>query len=118
MSYVDGFLVAVPSDQRESYRQHAAFASDIFRECGALRVVECWGDDVPHGKVTDMHMAVKATAEETVCFSWIEWPSKEVHDAGMAKFMADPRVQSMGPMPFDGQRMIFGGFTTILDAKA
>jgi uncharacterized protein YbaA (DUF1428 family) len=118
MSYVDGFLLAVPNGQRESYRHHAAVAAEIFRECGALRLVECWGDEVPHGKVTDMYLAVKATPEETVCFSWIEWPSKEVRDAGMAKFMADPRLQSLGPMPFDGQRMIFGGFETILDVSA
>jgi uncharacterized protein YbaA (DUF1428 family) len=115
MSYVDGFLLAVPSDKRESYREHAAIAAEIFRECGAVRLVECWGDDVPHGKLTDMYMAVKATPEETVCFAWIEWPSKEARDAGMAKFMADPRCQNMAEAPFDGKRMIFGGFETIVD---
>ncbi|MGD9511069.1 MAG: DUF1428 domain-containing protein [Geminicoccaceae bacterium] len=115
MSYVDGFLLAVPSDKRERYREYAAFAAEIFCECGALRLVECWGDDVPRGKVTDMFMAVKATAEETVCFAWVEWPSKEARDAGMAKVMADPRLEKMGEMPFDGQRMIFGGFQTIID---
>lgn len=118
MSYVDGFLLAVPGDKRESYREHAAFAAEIFREYGALRVVECWADDVPHGKLTDMYMAVKATPEEAVCFSWIEWPSKEARNAGMAKFMADPRLEKMSEMPFDGKRMIFGGFETILDVTA
>ena len=117
MSYVDGFLLAVPSANRETFREHAAAAAEIFREHGALRLVECWGDDVPHGKLTDMYMAVKATPEETVCFSWIEWPSKEARDAGMAKVMADPRLHAMSQMPFDGQRMIFGGFEPILDVR-
>ena len=117
MSYVDGFLLAVPSANRETFREHAAAAAEIFREHGALRLVECWGDDVPRGKLTDMYMAVKATPEETVCFSWIEWPSKAARDAGMAKVMADPRLQTMSQMPFDGQRMIFGGFEPILDVR-
>ena len=116
MSYVDGFVVAVPSADREDYRRHAAAAAEIIREHGASRLVECWGDDVPRGKLTDMHMAVKAEPGETVCFSWIEWPSKEARDAGMAKVMADPRLQpDANPMPFDGKRMIYGGFVPILD---
>ena len=77
-------------------------------------MVECWGDDVPDGKVTDFRRAVQAEDGETVVFSWIEWPSKAVRDAGMAKLMADPRMQS-NDMPFDGKRMIYGGFATLFD---
>jgi uncharacterized protein YbaA (DUF1428 family) len=118
MSYVDGFVAAVPTGNREAFAKHAALAADVFREVGALRVVECWGDEVPHGKQTDLYMAVQAQPDETVVFSWIEWPSKEVRDAGMAKMMADPRLQpDVNPMPFDGKRMIFGGFVPLLDRK-
>lgn len=118
MRYVDGFLAAVPTGNREAFLKHAAAAAEAFREFGALRVVECWGDDVPHGKQTDMHMAVAAQGDETVVFSWIEWPSKEVRDAGMAKMMADPRMQpDVNPMPFDGKRLIYGGFVPILDRR-
>ncbi len=116
MSYVDGFVAAVPSDNREAFTRHASLAAEVFHEVGALRVVECWGDEVPHGKQTDMHLAVQAQPGETIVFSWIEWPSKEVRDAGMAKMMADPRLQSdVNPMPFDGKRMIYGGFVPLLD---
>ena len=81
-------------------------------------MVECWGDDVPRGKLTDMYMAVKAEPDETVCFSWIEWPSKAARDEGMAKIMADPRMQpDANPMPFDGKRIIFGGFVPLLDTN-
>ncbi|MFL5334814.1 MAG: DUF1428 domain-containing protein [Geminicoccaceae bacterium] len=117
MGYVDGFLIAVPNANREAYRRHAAAAAEVFREHGALRLVECWGDDVPHGKLTDMRMAVRAEADETVCFSWIEWPSKAARDTGMARVMADPRLRpETNPMPFDGKRMIFGGFVTLVDS--
>ena len=90
----------------------------VCRDHGALRVVECWGDDVPRGKLTDMYLAVKAEPDETVCFSWIEWPSKAARDEGMAKIMADPRMQPGAiPMPFDGKRIIFGGFVPLLDTN-
>jgi len=116
MSYVDGFVVAVPTANREVYRKHAETALAVFKEHGALRCVECWGDDVPDGKVTSFPMAVKRTPEETVVFSWVEWPSREARDAGMAKVMADPRMQpDANPMPFDAQRMIYGGFAPIVD---
>lgn len=89
----------------------------MFKEYGALSVVECWGDDVPQGKVTSFPMAVQLKADETAVFSWITWPSKAVHDAGMAKAMADPRLhEGMNPMPFDGKRMIYGGFQVIVSA--
>jgi uncharacterized protein YbaA (DUF1428 family) len=80
-------------------------------------VVECWGDDVPDGKVTSFPMAVKCEPGETVVFSWIVWPSREVRDAGMAKVLADPRVQpEVNPMPFDGKRVIYGGFEVVVEA--
>ena len=116
-AYVDGFVVAVPADKKEAYRRHALTAAAIFRELGATRVVEAWGDDVPDGKVTDFKGAVKAQPNEVVVFSWVEYPNKAVRDAVMEKFMSDPRVTAMGEMPFDGQRMIFGGFETILDER-
>jgi uncharacterized protein YbaA (DUF1428 family) len=87
----------------------------IFKEFGAKRVVECWGDDVPDGKVTDFKGAVKANDDETVVFSWVEYPSKEIRDAANKRIMEDKRVKAMGDMPFDGKRMIFGGFAPILD---
>ncbi|NRF70322.1 DUF1428 domain-containing protein [Aquincola sp. S2] len=116
MSYIDGFVVAVPTDKREIYKTHAAKAADVFKENGALRVVEAWGDDVPEGKLTSFPMAVKREANETVVFSWIEWPNKAARDQGMEKAMSDPRLSpDKAPMPFDGKRMIYGGFATLLD---
>jgi len=116
MSYVDGFVAAVPTANRESYRAHAEKARVVFKEHGALRCVECWGDDVPDGKVTSFAMAVKRKPEETVVFSWVEWASKEARDAGWAKIMDDPRMKpEANPMPFDGERLIYGGFTPIVD---
>jgi uncharacterized protein YbaA (DUF1428 family) len=117
MSYVDGFVAAVPTANREAFRKHAADAAIVFKECGALSVVECWGDDVPDGKVTSFPMAVKKKEDETVVFSWIVWPSRQARDEGMKKMMADPRMQpEANPMPFDGKRMIFGGFEVIVEA--
>ncbi|BBP74662.1 MULTISPECIES: DUF1428 domain-containing protein [Pseudomonas] len=117
MSYVDGFVAAVPTANRERFRQHAESAAVLFKEFGALSVVECWGDDVPPGKLTSFPLAVKLKEDETVVFSWIVWPSREVRDAGMQKVMNDPRLQpDVNPMPFDGQRMIFGGFRIIVSA--
>lgn len=115
MSYVDGFVAAVPAANKQAYTDFARQALPLFKEFGVTRMVECWGDDVPDGKVTDFRGAVKAQDDEVVVFSWIEWPSREVRDAGMKKMMEDPRMQEMGEMPFDGKRMIFGGFEPILD---
>ena len=117
MTYVDGFVLAVPADKKEVYRKHAAEAAPLFKEFGAIRMVECWGDDVPDGKLTDFRGAVKAQDGEVVVFSWIEYPSKEVREAANQKIMADPRMQPGAdmPMPFDGKRMIFGGFAPIVD---
>lgn len=117
MNYIDGFVAAVPTVNRDAYREHAAAAAQVFKEHGALKVVECWGDDVPDGKVTSFPMAVQRKADETVVFSWIVWPSKSVRDAGMAKVMADPRLQpDVNPMPFDGKRLIYGGFEVLVEA--
>ncbi|MDB5374485.1 MAG: hypothetical protein JWP04_3127 [Belnapia sp.] len=116
MGYVEGFVVAVPAANKDIYRRCAAEAAPMFKEFGATRMVECWGDDVPEGKLTDFRGAVRAEPGEVVVFSWIEYPSKEVRDAANAKMHADPRMKAMGErMPFDGKRMIFGGFSTLLD---
>ncbi|CAN5725244.1 DUF1428 domain-containing protein [soil metagenome] len=117
MNYVDGFVLAVPTANREAYRKQAEWAAAIFKDHGALSVVECWGDDVPEGKLTSFTMAVKRTDDEAVVFSWVTWPSREVRDVGMKKFMEDPRMKAnMAEMPFDGKRMIYGGFQVIVDA--
>jgi uncharacterized protein YbaA (DUF1428 family) len=116
MSYIDGFVIAVPTKNKDAYIESAKKAWELFREYGALQHVECWGDDVPDGKVTDFKRAVQATADETVVFSWIRWPSKEVRDAGQKKMMDDPRMKNMD-MPFDGKRMIWGGFAPVFDVK-
>ena len=113
MSYIDGFVIPVPSAKKEVYRVMAAKAQAVFRKHGATRVVECWGDDVPDGKVTDFKGAVNAEADEKVIFSWIEWPSKEARDKGWEQAMNDPRMKDM-KMPFDGKRMIYGGFAPIV----
>lgn len=116
MTYVDGFLLAVPTANRDAYRELAEKVAPVFKEHGALSMVECWGDDVPDGKLTSFPMAVKKKEDETVVFSWITWPSREVRDEGMKKAMADPRLNPGDtPMPFDGQRMIFGGFEMIVE---
>ncbi|MEB6538279.1 DUF1428 family protein [Serratia plymuthica] len=116
MNYVDGFVVAVPAANKEAYLKLAAAAAPLFKEFGATRIVECWGNDVPEGKLTDFRGAVKAEADEVVVFSWIEYPSKAARDAANEKMMNDPRMKTLGePMPFDGKRMIFGGFEPILD---
>ena len=116
MSYVEGFVVAVPSANKDEYLKHAAGAEPIFREFGVTRMVEAWGDDVPDGTVTDFKGAVQAKPDESVVFSWFEYPSKEARDAANAKMMSDPRMAEMGAsMPFDGKRMIMSGFATIVE---
>lgn len=115
MAYVDGFVVAVPKGNKQAYIEHAKKALPLFKEYGVTRMVEAWGDDVPEGKTTDFRRAVKAEPNEDIVFSWMEWPSKQVRDAGMKKMMEDPRMKAMSDMPFDGKRMIIGGFSPILD---
>ena len=118
--YIDGFVIPVLAENRQAFIDHATNADSLFMEMGALRVVECWGDDVPEGKVTDFRRAVDATASESIVFSWIEWPDKATRDAAFAKMMSedfsDPRMdQAKNLMPFDGKRMIFGGFVPVVD---
>lgn len=115
--YVDGFVIPVRNDQREAYREMARKGWEFFRECGATRQVECWGDDVPAGKTTDFQRSVKAESEESIVFAWIEYPSKEIRDAANEKMHNDPRMKEMSAqaMPFDAKRMIFGGFQPIFD---
>jgi uncharacterized protein YbaA (DUF1428 family) len=117
-TYVDGFLLAVPTANKETYRQMAEDAAVLFKEHGALSLVECWGEDVPEGKVNSFHTAVLREPDETVVFAWITWPSKAVRDDAMKKnMMDDPRMKAWeGNIPFDGKRMIFGGFEMLVDA--
>jgi uncharacterized protein YbaA (DUF1428 family) len=116
MTYVDGFIFAVPRANKEAYRRHAAEAAPIFHEFGVTRHVEAWGSDVPEGKVTDFRKAVQATEDEEVVFSWFEYPDRATRDEVGRKMMSDPRMKEMGAnMPFDGKRMIYGGFAGMLE---
>jgi len=117
MSYIDGFVLAVPTAKKEEYRRHAEAMVPLLKEHGMTGMVECWGEDVPEGKLTSFRMAVKQADDETVVFSWMTWPSKAARDEGWTKIMADPRMK-MDPatMPFDGKRMIHGGFAVLLEA--
>ena len=118
MTYVEGFVLAVPTAKRDAYLKHAEQFQPMFARVGVRRVVECWGDDVPEGKVTDFRKAVQATDDETIVFSWFEYADRAARDAGTAKMMADPEMETMaaGEMPFDGKRMIIAGFESIVDA--
>lgn len=110
MTYVDGFLVAVPTANKDVYREHAEAALPMFKGYGATRMVEGWGDDVPRGEVNDLYGAVEAKDDETVLFSWIEYPDKATRDAAYKQMEADPAMKDMGDMPFDGKRMVWSGF--------
>ena len=117
MAYVDGFVAAVPTANKDAYRRHAEEAAGMFKKHGALSMVECWGDDVPDGEVTSFPMAVQCREDETVCFSWAIWPSRSIRDEAMPKIMEEARRHfEANPMPFDGKRMIYGGFEMIVDA--
>ncbi len=115
MSYVDGFVLAVPKKNLEAYKTLAKTAGAVWKEYGALSYVECIGDDVPYGKLTSFPRAVQATEDEVVVFAWVTYASREKRDEVMAKVMADPRMQPGKDMPFDGKRMIFGGFKPIIE---
>lgn len=121
MTYVDGFVIAVPKADKEAYRKLAEDVWKVYRKHGALRLAECWGDDAPEGKATSFSMAVQRKDDEVWVFSWSEWPSKEARDAGnkaaMEEFSAMPDL-TPDKMPFDGKRMFRGGFAPILDRKA
>jgi uncharacterized protein YbaA (DUF1428 family) len=117
MPCVDGFVCAVPTADKDKYVAYATLAASVFKDHGALQVVECWGDDVPEGKVTSFPIAVQRKDNETVVFSWITWPSKAVRDQAWEKAMQDPRLSpETNPMPFDGNRLIYGGFDMIVEA--
>jgi uncharacterized protein YbaA (DUF1428 family) len=116
MNYVQGFVTPVPTANKEKYLQQASQAATFFKQFGVRRMVEGWGDDVPKGKVTDFHGAVQARDDETVVFSWMEYPDKATYEAANRKMKDDPRMKEMfSNMPFDGKRVIFGGFESIVD---
>lgn len=116
MDYIEGFVAAVPTENKEKYIQHATEAAALFKEHGAKKLIECWGDDVPEGEVTSFPKAVKCKANETVVFSWVVWPSKSARDSGIEKVMKDERMNNqIYPMPFDGSRLIYGGFQMIVN---
>lgn len=115
MAYVDGYVAAVPAANKQDYIKHAREAAELLREWGATRIVENWGDDVPAGQQTDFMRAVQAKPDEIIVFSWVEYPDKATRDAAGQKMMTDPRMQAM-KMPFDGARLIYGGFETLFVA--
>src|ERR1700730_13692507 len=117
MSYIDGFVAAVPLATKQAYLAHVHEAARLFKDHGATRMVENWGDDVPQGKITDFHRSVRKKDDEAVLFSWIEWPSREARDTGMNALMQDERMKTL-KMPFDGQRLIFGGFSPIVETAS
>lgn len=117
MTYIDSFIAAVPTANKDKYRVHAEKAAVCFKKYGALSVVECWGEDVPDGETTSFPMAVKKAEDETVVAGWIVWPDKDTRNAGMAKVMDDPDMSmEANPMPFDGRRLIYGGFDLMFEA--
>ena len=116
MSYIDGFVIPVPTANKDSFVSHARHVDQMFLEYGATRVIECWGDDVQHGKLTDFQRAVQAKTDETVVFSWVEWPDRATRDAAMDKMRNDPRMVPHDN-PFDGKRLIYGGFAPVLELK-
>lgn len=115
MPFIEGFVTAIPAANREAFLDHARKAVGFFREFGADRIVDAWGDDVPKGEITDFQRAVAAKEDEVIGFGWIEYADKATRDAASQKMMSDPRMDEMGEMPFDGQRMIFAGFEPVVD---
>lgn len=117
MPYIDGYLTPVPAANRDRFLAVAQRFDKLLMDHGALRVVECWADDVKHGQHTDFFRAVAAGDDETVVFSWVEWPDKATRDAAQARM--DEQIKSgelaMPDMPFDGRRMIYGGFAPFID---
>lgn len=115
MPYIDGFVAAVPKANKQAYIDSARQAAVLFKEWGATRVVESWGDDVPAGGQTDFMKAVAAKPDEDIIFSWVEYPDKATRDAAGEKMRSDKRMQGLA-MPFDGARLIYGGFETLFIA--
>jgi uncharacterized protein YbaA (DUF1428 family) len=115
MSYVTGFLLAVPAANKDAYIRSAREGWQHFSKYGALSMVENWGEDVPDGKTTSFPMSVKKKEDEVVVFSWITWPDRRTADEAWAKMQADPAMKDM-QMPFDGQRMMWGGFATVFQS--
>jgi uncharacterized protein YbaA (DUF1428 family) len=116
MTYVEGFVLPVPAQNKDEFYRHAELVGEFLREFGVRRQVEAWGDDLPDGKVTDFRKSVKAEEGENVVFAWFEYPDRAARDAANAKMMSDERMAEMGPSaPFDGKRMIMGGFESLLD---
>jgi len=113
--YIDGYLYAVETARKDEFIAFATASAELFKKHGALRIVECWGDEVPDGEVTSMPMAIKLKEGEEVLFSWCEWPDKPTRDASFEKIMKDMEEMGIGKMPFDGKRMIFGGFKPVVD---
>jgi uncharacterized protein YbaA (DUF1428 family) len=114
--YVDGVVAPVPESNIEAYRIHSEKFGRAVMKLGAIQYVEAIGDDLKEGKWTDFYRAVDRKPGETVAFAWVMFPSKEIRDAAWAKMMADPEMmKEMGEMPFDGKRMIFGGFAPIVE---
>lgn len=118
MSYVSGFLLAAPTANRAACKKMTEDAWEIFKDCGCLNVRENWGVDVPDGKVSSFPLAVKKKDNETVVFSWMEWPDKEICDKGWEAAMKDPRMEKLPEMPFDGMRMMWGGFEPLVSLNA
>lgn len=114
MPYIEGFVAAVPTARKEEYRKHAKEAVALFKSLGATRCVECWGDDVPKGVLTDFYRATQAKDDETPIFSWIEYPDKATRDAANKKLSEDANMANM-EMPFDAKRMFWGGFEQIIN---
>ena len=113
MAFVDGVVIAVPTANRAAYIAHAELLAELFLASGASEVVDCWGADVPEGKLTSFPLAVKATADETVALSWITWPDKETRDSGWEKVIEGEKMIEMPPGLYDGKRMIYGGFEVV-----
>ena len=117
MSYIQGFVIAVPKANKQAYIDAARKAAELFKEYGALRVVESWSETIPDGQVTDFKRAVLAQDGEAIVFSWIEWPDKQTHEAATDRMFSDARWKDMPAMPFDGKRMIWGEFEQIFDTR-
>ncbi|WP_114227308.1 MULTISPECIES: DUF1428 domain-containing protein [Sphingomonas] len=116
MTYIDGFVIPVKLADKQAFIDHARAADQLLMNEGALRIVECWPEDVPEGKQTDFYRAVDRQEGETACFSWIEWPDKATRDRAFGKMMENEELMAI-PVPFDGKRMIFGGFEPIVELE-